>query len=174
MTTVADRKIWTSAEEPPPARIRLTTSRSRREMLDGSWWPGSRDPVRELTSLVVALTAEGVGTVERVMLQPTAWDRHPRRIGIGDRVLRVGWFTTLDAGLVILTGQGDLRIDLAVVPPQTAFAVATAAMQAASRPGAGIRPPEQRHPGPPLSSRAGEGGNGHNQSRRDSATATRA
>ncbi|WP_329102282.1 DUF5994 family protein [Micromonospora sp. NBC_01699] len=170
MTTVADRRIWTCTDEPPPARIRLSTPRSSRAMLDGSWWPGSRDPVRELTGLVLALTAERIGPIERVMLQPSAWDRHPRRIGIGDRVLRVGWFATLDADLVILTGSGDLRIDLAVVPAQTAFAVATAAMQAASVPGGGSRPPGPREPGTPSSSRADDGGNGHNRSRRRDAT----
>jgi hypothetical protein len=169
MTTVADRRIWTSTTEPAPARIRLTTPRSVREMLDGSWWPGSRDPVRELTGLILALTAERIGPIERVMLAPVSWDGRPRRIGIGDRVLRVGWFATLDPGLIILTGPGDLRIDLAVVPPQTAFAVATAAMQAASVPGTGTRPPGPRDPGTPSSSRADDSGNGHNRSRRHSA-----
>lgn len=130
-----DRMTWVCTREPPTARLRLADSPSSRAMLDGGWWPTSRDPVVELCSLVTALTAQHGGVIERVMLQPAAWDRHPCRIGVGGAVVRVGWFTTLGAELVIITGPRDLRIDLAVIPPETAYAVATAAMLSASRPG---------------------------------------
>ncbi|WP_446220461.1 DUF5994 family protein [Micromonospora sp. IBHARD004] len=69
------------------------------------------------------------------MLRPAAWDRHPCRIGVGGPTVRLGWFTTPGAALVIVTGPRDLRIDLAVIPPETTYAVATAALLAASRPG---------------------------------------
>ncbi|WP_433688349.1 DUF5994 family protein [Micromonospora carbonacea] len=112
----------------------MTDSLSSRAMLDGGWWPTSRDPVVELCSLVTALTAQRGGVIERIMLQPAAWARHPCRIGVGGAVVRVGWFTTLGAALVIITGRQDLRIDLAVIAPETPYAAATAAMFAASRP----------------------------------------
>ncbi|MGS2618686.1 DUF5994 family protein [Micromonospora sp. LZ34] len=126
---------WVCTREPPTARLRLADSPSSRVILDGGWWPASRDPVVELCGLVIALTAQRGGVIERIMLQPAAWDRHPCRIGVGGTTVRVGWFTSLGAALVIVTGPRDLRIDLAVIPPETAYAVATAAMLAASRPG---------------------------------------
>ncbi|MGK5738077.1 DUF5994 family protein [Micromonospora sp. URMC 103] len=125
---------WVCTGEPPTARLRLADPPSSRAMLDGGWWPTSRDPVIELCSLVTALTARRGALVERIMLQPAAWDRHPTRIGVSGAVVRVGWFTTLGAALVIITGPRDLRIDLVVIAPETAYAVATAAMLAASRP----------------------------------------
>lgn len=128
-----DRMTWVCTHEPPTARLRLAGSPSSRAMLDGGWWPTSRDPVVELCSLVTALTAQRGGVIERIMLQPAAWDRHPSRIGVGGAVVRVGWFTTLGAALVIVTGP-RMRIDLAVIAPETADAVATKAMLAASRP----------------------------------------
>ncbi|MGW4154777.1 DUF5994 family protein [Micromonospora chersina] len=129
-----DRMTWVCTQEPPEARLRLADSPSSRSMLDGGWWPTSRDPVVELSSLVTALTARRGGVIERIMLQPDAWDRHPGRIGVGGAVVRVGWFTTLAAELVIITGPRDLRVDLAVVAPGTTYAEATATMLAASRP----------------------------------------
>ena len=132
--TAEERMTWVCTREPPVARLRLTDPPSSRAMLDGGWWPTSRDPVVELCSLVTALTAQRGAVIERIMLQPAAWDRHPSRIGVGDTVVQVGWFTTLGAALVIVTGLRELRIDLVVIAPETTYAAATAAMFAASRP----------------------------------------
>jgi hypothetical protein len=133
MIRAADHRMtWVCTGEPPTARLQLAGP--SRGILDGVWWPASRDPVVELCSLVTALTAQRGGVIERIMLQPRAWDRHPRRIGVGAVVVRVGWFRTLDAALVILTGRQDLRIDLTIVPPETPYAVAKATMLAASHP----------------------------------------
>lgn len=132
MASTMDRRTWTCVGAPPAARLRIAQPTTRRAMLDGAWWPGSRDPVLELFALVGALNVDH-GPVERVMLQPAAWDWHPRRLLVDGRVVRLGWFTTLDAALVIVTGAGDLRVDLLVIPPQTPLALATAAMVTASR-----------------------------------------
>ncbi|WP_342447645.1 DUF5994 family protein [Micromonospora sp. S4605] len=152
---IPDRMTWVCTREPPTARLRLADPPSSRAQLDGGWWPTSRDPVVELCSLVTALTAQRGGVIERIMLDPAAWDRHPRRIGVGGVVVRVGWFTTLGTGLVIVTGRRDLRIDLAVTAPETTHDVAMAAMLAASSPadttrGAGILPTPQSPPSPRL------------------------
>ncbi|SCL25327.1 hypothetical protein GA0070616_3085 [Micromonospora nigra] len=133
MRSAEDRMTWVCTPEPPAARLRLTDPPSHRAMLDGGWWPTSRDPVRELCSLVTALTARRSGVIERIMLHRAAWDRHPCRIGVAGTVVRVGWFTTLGPELAIITGRRELRIDLAVIAPDATFAAATAAMVAASR-----------------------------------------
>ncbi|SCG80480.1 hypothetical protein GA0070609_6466 [Micromonospora echinaurantiaca] len=153
--STSDRMTWVCTGEPPTARLRLADPPSSRAMLDGGWWPTSRDPVVELCSLVTALTAQRGGVIERIMLDPAAWDRHPRRIGVGGAVVRVGWFTTLGTGLVIVTGRRDLRIDLTVTAPETTHDVAMAAMLAASSPAsttraAGIPPTPQSPPSPRL------------------------
>ncbi|SBT51407.1 DUF5994 family protein [Micromonospora auratinigra] len=129
-----ERMTWVCTGQPPTARLRLADPPSRRKVVDGGWWPTSRDPVVELSSLVRALTARGYDQIERIMLQPAAWDSRPTRIGVDGAVVRVGWFATLSAGLVIVTGPRDLRVDLAVTAPESAQDVATAAMLAASRP----------------------------------------
>ncbi|MEU5562115.1 DUF5994 family protein [Micromonospora musae] len=150
-----ERMTWVCTVEAPAARLRLADATSSHAMIDGGWWPTSRDPVVELCSLVTALTAQRGAVIERIMLKPAAWDRHPCRIGVGGATVRVGWFTTLGATLVILTGPGNLRIDLAVIAPKTTEAVATATMLAASRPANTTRaadilptPPSPRSPRP--------------------------
>jgi hypothetical protein len=132
--SVDDRMTWVCTGAPPTARLRLAALPSSRAILDGAWWPGSRDPVVELCGLVIALTGQRGAVIERIMLQPAAWDRHPRRLGVGGAVVRVGWFSTLDRALVIATGPQNLRIDLAVIPPETPRAEAMAVMLAASHP----------------------------------------
>jgi hypothetical protein len=57
-------------------------------LLDGAWWPRSRDAVAELADLVIALDA-AQAQVSLIMLNPGDWQSHPRRIeGVTGRF---GW-----------------------------------------------------------------------------------
>ncbi|WP_221623175.1 DUF5994 family protein [Micromonospora globispora] len=85
---------WVCTREPPTARLRLADSPSSRAILGGGWWPAPRGPVVELCGLVIALTAQRGGVIERITLQPATWYRHPCRIGVGGATVRLGWFTT--------------------------------------------------------------------------------
>jgi hypothetical protein len=109
----------------------LRSDGSRSTILDGAWWPRSHDPVVEVSDLVAALEARQI-PIANIMLNPSGWDSHPRRIGVAGGTVRLGWFTTLDAGLVIATTHGDRRVDLLVVSPDTSTASADTAMTLAS------------------------------------------
>jgi len=131
MRSADDRRTLTSSAAPAAPRLMFRRDVSRPTILDGAWWPRSHDPVVEVANLVAALDARQV-RVTRIMLNPSGWDTHPRRIGVAGRTVRLGWFTTLDAELLIATTDGDQRADLLVVSPEASSAAADAAMIMAS------------------------------------------
>ncbi len=127
MALVDDRKTWMSTTPAVAPRLALRHDPSLRTILDGAWWPRSRATVIELADLVTALDNRRV-PITQIMLNPDAWDEHPRRVSIAGRTVRLGWFTTLDANLLIATTGTDHRVDLLVVAPDTP--AATAAVEA--------------------------------------------
>jgi hypothetical protein len=116
---------------PPAARLRLESARSRRTLLDGGWWPRSGDPVAEFPGLIRAID-ERCGRVTRLMLGPVGWDSVPRRLSVAGRVVKLGWFAGQPAGLLTVFCGSSGRVDLLVVPPDTAEADALAAMELAA------------------------------------------
>ena len=102
MRSADDRRTPTSSAAAAAPRLMLRRDVSRSTILDGAWWPRSHDPVVEVSNLVAALEARRI-PVAKIMLNPSGWDSHPRRIGVAGRTVRLGWFTTLDAGLLIAT-----------------------------------------------------------------------
>ena len=76
-----------------------------------------------------------------MLLNIDAWDRRFRRLAIGPRVVRMGWFTSLDPALLIATTERGDQIDLLVLPPGTARATARAAMARAADPADTTRAP---------------------------------
>jgi hypothetical protein len=131
MRSADDRRTLTSSAAAAAPRLVFRRVVSRRTILDGAWWPRSHDPVVEVSNLVVALDARQV-FVTKIMLNPSGWDSHPRRIGVAGRAVRVGWFATLDAELLIATTGEDKRVDLLVVSPDASSASADVAMRLAS------------------------------------------
>jgi hypothetical protein len=131
MLSADDRRIPSSSAAAAAPRLMLRREVSRSTILDGAWWPRSHDPVVEVSNLVAELEARRI-PVAKIMLNPSGWDSHPRRIGVDGRTVRLGWFTTLDAELLIATTHGDRRVDLLVVSPDTSTASADTAMTMAS------------------------------------------
>ncbi len=86
----------------------------------------SRSTVPELTNLIIGRDGRLLAAI-RIMLNPGAWEEHPRRIGVNGRIVRVGWFTTLDVHLLIATTATDRRVDLLVVPSTVSAGWAAAA-----------------------------------------------
>jgi Family of unknown function (DUF5994) len=123
------------------SRLCLCPTLAARHVLEGGWWPRSRDPAVELPGLIADLNTHfgQHAIITRVALNLTAWDRTPQRVAIGDRIVPVGWFQALDADTIadahtiaLTTTRGD-RITLLVVPPETtapsaAIALAMAAL----------------------------------------------
>jgi uncharacterized protein DUF5994 len=124
----------------PAARLskvsasRLCPTFPGRRVLDGGWWPRSRDPAVELPTLIADLNTHfgQHAIITRVALSLTAWDRTPHRVAAGDRIVPVGWFDTLDADTIALTTtRGDRAILLVVPPEATADSAAIALAMAA-------------------------------------------
>lgn len=120
-----------AAVRPGCALLRLETTESREGVLDGAWWPRSRDIVAELPALLSAVT-EHLGPVSRVGLDTAAWQGLPTRIVVDDRVVHIDSFPVGDGTVMITRGGQDL-FSLMVVPPNTTPEAAQAAMARAVR-----------------------------------------
>jgi len=128
-------------DEVPPTglRLRLQPDRSGRGPLDGGWWPRSADPAAELPGLILALDKRH-DRVARVMLGTADWDAsRPRRVRVGDpaggRVIRLGWFPSMPAGLLTAIFASGQRTDLVTLPLRTGEQDAVAAMERAAKAG---------------------------------------
>lgn len=88
---------------------------------DGTWWPQTREAVAELTALIPLVSAHLKVPVTRVSLNIDAWGPdQPRRLRIGDELVRLGWFRTIDAATVTF-GHGTYdRVTLTVRWPESA------------------------------------------------------
>ncbi|MEU9296147.1 DUF5994 family protein [Streptomyces sp. NPDC048266] len=122
---------------PLSARLALTPETTRAGLLDGAWWPRSRDLAAELPSLVDAL-AERWGRVTRATVNPGSWPVVPHKVAVPGHTVHVGWFTEQDPDKVILLCYSVGRCDLLVVPPGTEPGAAARLMAAAALPG-GVR-----------------------------------
>lgn len=114
------------AIRPGTALVRLTTTHERQGILDGAWWPRSRDVAAELPGLITALT-ERLGPITRIGLDSTAWNELPTRITVNDRVVHIDSFSTGDDTALVTRGDQDL-FTLLVVPPKTPVEAARSAM----------------------------------------------
>ncbi|MFJ8545307.1 DUF5994 family protein [Streptomyces sp. NPDC093586] len=108
------------------ALLRLTTTHERQGVLDGAWWPRSRDAAAELPGLITALT-ERLGPITRIGLDRAAWDDLPTRITVDGRVVRIDSFPVGDDTALVTRGDQDL-FALLVVPPKTPVDAARSAM----------------------------------------------
>jgi hypothetical protein len=108
MLTSTERHTATSPTPPP--RLLLQSGLHARTLLDGGWWPRSADPAAELPGLIVAIDGRQ-GPITQIMLGTAGWDAsRPRRVRVdgpaGSRTVRLGWFETMPAGLLIATARG--------------------------------------------------------------------
>ncbi|MFC9132736.1 DUF5994 family protein [Streptomyces sp. NPDC057099] len=125
------------AVRPGTAVVRLETTHDRQGVLDGAWWPRSRDIAAELPGLITALT-DYLGPVTRVGLDAGAWEGLPTRMTIDDRVVHIDSFAAGDDTVLITRGEQDL-FSLLVVPSHTPPDAARAAMAEAVRVGSVTR-----------------------------------
>ncbi|MCX4902935.1 DUF5994 family protein [Streptomyces sp. NBC_00878] len=119
---------------PPALRISLAPSGSAPALLDGAWWPRSRDLGAELPSLTAVLDALW-GRITRVTVNPALWPTVPRKVPVEGHVVKVGSFMTQqDPHQMLLLSYRVGRWDLLVIPPQTSPVSAAWLMAAASDP----------------------------------------
>ena len=105
-------------QQSEPADVRLAWAPSASPP-SGTWWPRSRDAADEIRALLPQVTGRLGGFVTRVSLNMDAWDAdQPRRLRVDDRLVRLGWFHTLDPTTVTLARGSDPRVTLHIVPPE--------------------------------------------------------
>ena len=114
------------AAKPGTVLLRLATTQSREGVLDGAWWPRSRDVGAELPGLVRAVT-EHLGPVASVGLDTEAWDDVPARLVVDGRSVHIDRYPVGDDTVIITRGDRD-HFSLLVVPPQASQEAALAAM----------------------------------------------
>jgi len=134
-----DQRVGPGEVPPDGLRLRLQPDRSGRGPLDGGWWPRSADPAVELPGLILALDKQH-DRVARVMLGTADWDAsRPSRVRVGGpaggRVVRLGWFASMPAGLLTAVFASGQRTDLVTIPPQAGEQDAVAAMERAAKSG---------------------------------------
>lgn len=112
--------------KPGTALLRLQTTHSREGVLDGAWWPRSRDVTAELPALIQALTTH-LGPITRVGLDTAAWEEVPTRLVVDDRVVHLDTFPVGDDTVLITRGDNDHFV-LLVVPSATTADAARVAM----------------------------------------------
>jgi len=111
--------VW-AARQSASAEVRLAWAPSQRgKPPSGVWSPRSRDAAVELGALLPVVGHHLGGSVTRVSLNIDAWDTdQPRRLRVGDCLVRLGWFHTLDPATVTLGRGSDARVTLHVVAPE--------------------------------------------------------
>jgi hypothetical protein len=117
----------TPSEKRAPIRLGLSQA-SRYGPIDGAWWPYGRDASDEIRALVTELDTRLPQEVTRVNVQRSGWDDIPRKLGVGARQIRVGWFRSGDPNLLTVVTRDHVTTQLMVIPPHTAEAAASAAM----------------------------------------------
>ncbi|MEU3465579.1 DUF5994 family protein [Streptomyces sp. NPDC006733] len=99
-------------------RILLKPQCADRGMVDGAWWPRSRDLSRELPSLVAVLDKRW-GRITRVAVNPHRWPEIPKKVPAGIHTVSVGWFDAeQDPDDLLLLSYTVGRWDLLIVPPE--------------------------------------------------------
>ncbi|MFF4302396.1 DUF5994 family protein [Streptomyces sp. NPDC001601] len=116
----------------PAARLALKANGPSRGLLDGAWWPRSRDLLSELPALTDVLDPLW-GRITRIAVNPKYWPVIPHEIAVGGHVVKVGWFTPeIDPHKLLLLSYGSGRWDLLVIPPETETKSAARLMAASS------------------------------------------
>jgi hypothetical protein len=103
-------------------RLTFPASFTSDDVLNGAWWPRTRDPTAELPVLLAAVAGR-LGVVRRIALNADAWDFRPRQLVIGGLRVRLDWCTG-GAYTVRLTSGEASHLNLLAIPFDTATVLA--------------------------------------------------
>jgi hypothetical protein len=120
-----------------PLRLRLSTSIGH-GVLDGAWWPYTRDLAREAVDLVDHFPA-AVASLSRLLYSTPDWDKgSPRRVKAARIFVNLGSFPHDDTHKIMArTADGGLNhrvLHLLVVPPEWDERAAAHVMRIAAQP----------------------------------------
>ena len=114
----------------PPLRLTWGDDGPGRAILDGAWWPHSRDMATELGDLFDHFPAH-LGRPRRALVSRPDWDAPTRRIPTAGGYLKAGSFPHDDTHQVVVLTSRDQRVRFLVVPPSFSEYHAAEAMLAA-------------------------------------------
>jgi len=130
--SAVEGRVPSSASSLP--RLQLAPTGSAPALIDGAWWPRSRDLAAELPGLVAVLDPLW-GRITHVTVNPTFWPVIPRRVPVHGHVVKVGWFRAeQDPHKLLLFSFSVGRWDLLVIPPETSAVTAARLMTTATDP----------------------------------------
>jgi hypothetical protein len=110
-----------------PPRLRLTPKDRSVGDVGGAWWPRSRDLGTELPDLLAVL-ADGLGRVERVVYDPAGWAAAPERLVAGDGAVTLDAYLYESFNKLYVYGIDGASIVLRVIPASTDDGAAHAAL----------------------------------------------
>ncbi|MFF4570463.1 DUF5994 family protein [Streptomyces sp. NPDC001410] len=117
-----------------PPRLVLAPADTAPALIDGAWWPRSRDLKAELPVLIEVLDPLW-GRITRVTVNPAFWPVIPRKVPVHGHVVHVGWFDAeQDPHKLLLLSYTVGRWDLLVIPPETEPVTAARLMAMAADP----------------------------------------
>ncbi|MEQ4722612.1 DUF5994 family protein [Nonomuraea sp. B19D2] len=119
-------------------RLSLHPVLDRRAVVDGAWWPYSRDAAAELPGLIAAVDRLLDRVTLRIGLHRDAWQSIPHRIPARGRQVRIGWFRHTDPRLITLIFAAGEPVVLLVIPPGTAAGPAEAMLKLTAQDTAGL------------------------------------
>ncbi|MFG2858820.1 DUF5994 family protein [Streptomyces mirabilis] len=124
----------TFSSSPPLLRLQLAPLGTAPALIDGAWWPRSRDLTAELPALTAVLDPLW-GRITHVTVNPAFWPAIPRKVPVQGHVVKVGWFKAeQDPHKLLLLSYTAGRWDLLVIPPETDDVTAARLMTTAADP----------------------------------------
>jgi hypothetical protein len=117
-----------------PPRLRLTPNDRCVDDVGGEWWPRSRDLGTELPDLLAVL-ADRLGRVERVVYDPAAWEAAPDLLIAGDRAVTLEAYLYESLNKLYVYGINGTSTVLRVNPASSDDGAAAALTVGADPPG---------------------------------------
>lgn len=121
-------------------RLNLHPVLDRRAVVDGAWWPYSRDAAAELPALIAAVDQRLGRTTLRVGVHQDAWRHIPRHIPARGRQIRIGWSGHTDPRVITLLFACGEPVVLLIIPPDTPPRAAGATLKLTTQDITGLTP----------------------------------
>ncbi|MEU7748146.1 DUF5994 family protein [Nonomuraea sp. NPDC049158] len=119
-------------------RLSLRPVPNWRVVVDGAWWPYSRDAAAELPALIGAVDRLLDRVTLRIGVHRDAWQNIPRRIPARGRQVRIGWFRHTDPRMITLSFATGEPVVLLIIPSGAAAGAAEATLKLTAQDTAGL------------------------------------
>ncbi|SEE23039.1 DUF5994 family protein [Streptomyces sp. Ag109_O5-10] len=128
------------APSSSPLRLTLAPAGAPPALIDGVWWPRSRNLTEQLPALVECLDPLW-GRITRIAVSRTFWPVIPGEVPAHGHMVRVGWSNSgQDPHKLLLLSYTFGCWSLLVVPPETGPATAARLMATATDPSRSLPP----------------------------------